>query len=85
MHGCQNRKDSKKVNKKLIDAKFDIEKADALMYAIETTYLNIDVKPEEEERRDKGVYAFYALWDIIKKVSKELDEAEPEMYTEAKR
>lgn len=83
--GIRIERTAQKVNKKLIDAKFDIEKADAIMYAIENTYLSVEVKPEDAERRDRGVYAFYALWDIIRKVSEELDAAAPEMYTDDKR
>lgn len=62
------------MNEKLNKVKFDIAEANALMSAIESLYLNLSVMPHEIERRDKGVYTFYALWDIIKKASSDLDE-----------
>ena len=61
------------MNQKLNKAVRDIEKVDALMYAIETSYLNIEFIPEEKEKVDRGVNAFYALWDAIKKVSEDLN------------
>lgn len=43
------------------------------MYAIEMSYLDIDVAPEEFERMDRLTHAFYALWDIIKEVADDLN------------
>lgn len=61
------------MNRNLNEAIFDTEKADALMYAIESCYLDFDILPEERERADRGIYAFYALWDAIKAVRKDLE------------
>lgn len=63
------------MNKKLIDAIFDIEKAESLMYAIENTYLDLDVVEEEIERKKRGVAAFYALWDCITQAKADLEKA----------
>lgn len=61
------------MNKNLSKALFDIEKVNAIMYAIETTYLTIEVVPEELEKADKAVNAFYALKDSIKAVQNDLE------------
>lgn len=61
------------MNANLIKAIDDLSKVDALMYAIENTFLDIEVIPEDFEKYDKGTSAFYALWDAIKKVSDDLD------------
>lgn len=61
------------MNKNLTNALFDIEKVEAIMYAIESTYLNIETIPEEYEKAERGVNAFYALWDAIHKVADDLD------------
>ena len=62
------------MNEKIKKAQFDIAEADALMYSIESLYLNIAVMPHESERRNRGAYTFYALWDIIKRVREDLCE-----------
>lgn len=61
------------MNRNLEKAKFDIEKVDSLMYAIENTYLSIDTLPEEREKADRAVNAFYALWDAIRAVEDDID------------
>lgn len=60
-------------NRHLDNAIFDIAKADALMYSIERAYLDFGVEPEERERMERGAYAFYALWDVIRKVADDLE------------
>lgn len=55
---------------KVID---DIAKVDAIMYAIETTYLEIDVVPEARKQHSRGVSTFYVLWDAIHQVEKDID------------
>lgn len=44
-----------------------------MMFAIEKAYLDLDVMPWEKERLDRGTYAFYALWDAVRKVADNLD------------
>lgn len=61
------------MNKNLNKALFDVEKVNAVMHAIEATYLTIEVVPEELERADKAVHAFYALWDCIKTVQNDIE------------
>lgn len=61
------------MNKNLEKAIYDIQKADALMFAIETAYLNIEVEPGELERANRAENAFYALWDVIKIAADDLD------------
>lgn len=61
------------MNKHLEDAVFEIAKVEAMMFAIEKAYLDLDVMPWEKERLDRGTYAFYALWDAVRKVADNLD------------
>lgn len=60
-------------NQNLNEAISDIAKVEALMFAFENTYLDLDVTPTDRERADMAVDAFYALWDAIRKVSEDLD------------
>jgi len=60
------------MNQNLNKAMFDIAKVDSLMYAIEKTYFDFEVAPEEHERMDRAAYAFYALWDAINRVADDL-------------
>jgi len=66
-------KEQTEMNANLIKAIDDLNKVDALMYAIENAFLDIEVVPEDVRKYDKGTSAFYALWDAIKKVSDDLD------------
>lgn len=61
------------MNRNLEKAVFDIEKVDALMYAIESSFLDIEVMPEEREKADKAAFAFYTLWDSIRTVAGDID------------
>ena len=54
------------MNKHLDKAIFGIGKVDALMHSIEQLYLDFEVMPEEQERLNRGTYAFYVLWDEIR-------------------
>ena len=54
------------MNRNLEKAIDKMEKADAILFAIEKAYLDFEFMPEELERANRGVNAFYALWDIIK-------------------
>ena len=60
------------MTKNLKEAISRAEKADALMYAIETCYLSFDILPEERELADRGVSTFYALWDVIRALREDL-------------
>lgn len=61
------------MNKNLDKAIFDIGKADALMFAIEHSFLDLSCTSAEQEKYSKGTAAFYALWDVIKLVAEDLD------------
>ena len=61
------------MNKNLQKALFDIEKVIAIMDAIEAAYLTIEVVPEELERANKAVNAFYALTDLVEEVQNDLE------------
>jgi len=61
------------MHKDLNEAIFGIGKVEALMHSIESCYLDFDIMPEERERADRGVYAFYALWDAIRAVGDSLE------------
>lgn len=60
------------MNMNLANAIDGVQKADAMMYAIETSYLDVEVGPEERERVERGTSAFYVLWDIIKGIDDSL-------------
>lgn len=62
------------MNRNLNKAIDEAGKADALMFAIEKAYLDFDFMPEEMERANRGVNAFYALWDIVHRIAKSLDD-----------
>ena len=57
------------MNRNLNEAIFDIAKVEAIMFAFENTYLELDVAPADRARADMATNAFYALWDAIRKVS----------------
>lgn len=61
------------MNKEVSKARDDINKVDALMFAIENTYLDYTVVPEERERYNRGAEVFYLLWDVIKQVSDDIE------------
>lgn len=61
------------MNRNLNEAIFDIAKVEAIMFAFENTYLELDVAPADRVRADMATDAFYALWDAIRKVSDDLD------------
>ena len=64
------------MNRNLNEAIFDIAKVEAIMFAFENTYLELDVAPADRARADMATDAFYALWDAIRKVSDDLDRLE---------
>ena len=49
------------MNMNLMNAIDKAQKADSRRYAIETSYLDVDVAPEEQERVNRGASAFYLL------------------------
>ena len=61
------------MNKTLDDAMLDIEKAKAVMYAYEKTYLDLEVAPEEREKADLAISMFYVLRDIIDELADKLE------------
>lgn len=64
------------MNKNLNEAIAAVERADALMFAIESCYLDFDILPEEMERANRGVHTFYALWDAVRFARAELEKLE---------
>ena len=46
---------------------FELGKADALLASIEALYMDFDFLPEEKEKAERGAYAIYADWDMVKK------------------
>lgn len=61
------------MNRNLNEAIFDIAKVEAILFAFENTYLELDVAPADRARADMATDAFYALRDAIRKVSDDLD------------
>lgn len=72
-HKELNAKEKSEMNANIERAIADIDKVDALMYAIENACLDLEVMPESKKRYDRGVGAFYALWDAVHKVADDLD------------
>lgn len=64
------------MNKNLNEAIAAVERADALMFAIESCFLDFDILPEEMERANRGVHTFYALWDAVRSARAELEKLE---------
>ena len=50
------------MNRNLNEAIFDIAKVEAIMFAFENTYLELDVAPADRARADMATDAFYAIW-----------------------
>lgn len=61
------------MNTVLNEAMLDIEKAKAVMFAYERTYLDLEVEPEDREKADLAISMFYVLQDIIEGLSDKLD------------
>lgn len=61
------------MNRNLQEAIFNLGKVQTLMESIERLYLDLEVVPEDEDKADRGVFAFYALWDEIKNLETSLD------------
>lgn len=61
------------MNTVLNEAMLDIEKAKAVMFAYERTYLDLEVEPEDREKADLAISMFYVLRDIIEGLSDKLD------------
>ena len=61
------------MNRHLSRAIQQIEKVEALMYAYEKTYLDLEVEPEERAKADLAISTFYAIWDYIKEVAGDLE------------
>lgn len=50
-----------------------VERVEALMYAYERVFLDLEVEPEERARADMAISTFYAIWDYIKEVAGDLE------------
>jgi len=64
------------MNKKLNDAIVAAERAEALMYAIEKCYLDLEVSPAEAEIANRGAHTFYLLLDVIRDLLVTLEKLE---------
>ena len=61
------------MNKKLKDAMFSIEKANALMSAVEDAFSDVEYEEYDLPEVNKGAYLFYALWDCINDAKAQLE------------
>ena len=61
------------MNQNLNEVLFDVAKLDALMFAIECSYIGV---PRDAETANRAAGAFYAVWDIIKKLDSDLTRME---------
>lgn len=62
------------MNKNLSNAIFELGKAEALIAAIDTMYMDFEILPEEKEKADRGAYTFYCLMDAVQSAVKYLEE-----------
>ncbi len=69
----KNRRGAIEMNRNVERAQLDIEKVGAVMRAIENTYLDFEVSPDEVERFNDAVTSFYALWDLVHQVEQDID------------
>jgi len=60
------------MNQKISKAIIDIAKVDAIMYAIESAYIGTMI--DNMEMLEKTESAFYALWDAVRMVKRDLNE-----------
>lgn len=56
------------MNRNLNEAIFDIAKVEAIMFAFENTYLELDVAPADRARADMATDAIYAVNDVRRRV-----------------
>lgn len=61
------------MNMNLSEALSDVAKIDALMYAIERSFFDIGVDPEDLAKADRGMNVFYAMWDVVGSLSNNLE------------
>ena len=52
----------------------EASKADAFLYAYEHCFLENHGAEAEMESSNKGVHAFYGIWDCVKRIEQMLDE-----------
>ena len=69
------------MNQHLTKAAEAAAKADALMYAIETCYMDPDVDAPDPERTRREEATFYALWDAIRSAQTEIERLEGDSKT----
>lgn len=62
------------MNKNLIDAQFELGKADAMMHSIENLYMDFDLLPEERKKAERGACVFYAAWEAVRKATEYIEE-----------
>lgn len=62
------------MNKNLSNAIFELGKAEALIAAIDTMYMDFEILPEEKQKADRGAYTFYCLMDSVQSAAKFLEE-----------
>lgn len=62
------------MNKYLNEAMFELNKADALLAAIEGMYMDFEIAPEEMEKANRRDCTFYCLWDAVRKATDMLEE-----------
>ena len=59
------------MNMNLIDAISNVGKIDALMYAIERSFFDIEVNPADMKKADRAMNVFYATWGIVEQLEKD--------------
>lgn len=64
------------MNMNLIDAISNVGKIDALMYAIERSFFDIEVNPADMKKADRAMNVFYATWGIVDSLAANLEQLE---------
>lgn len=64
------------MNVNLSEALFDVAKIDDLMYAIERSFFDLDIAPEDLPKAERAMNVFYAMWDTVNSLSRNLEKLE---------
>ena len=62
------------MNMNLSNAVFELGKAEALIAAIDSLYMDFEILPEEKRKAELGSYTFYCLMDAVKNAAQYLEE-----------
>lgn len=64
------------MNMNLVDAICNVEKIDALMYAFERSFFDLEVVPADIKKANRATNVFYSMWEIVDCLSANLEQVE---------